>query len=220
MVKLRPRLDHLLEAISSKYEIYIYTYGTKEYALEIIKYINSTFDKNYLSIDRLVARENLNIDQKSIKRIFPTIEDMVVIVDDRMDVWKDVHNLINLTPYLFFYDEKMFPIEEKYSSHDLDNVLYTIEKVLLYTQEVYYSYYDTYNKRSDVKLILEEKFHNIFKGLAFTLSNIYTKDINLYETKHNYIIQAFGGALFTDYFDEVNYILTKPPLTSILIYIK
>ena len=87
VVKFRPMLKSFLENIRDKYEIYIYTHATKEYAEEVIKYLNKTFEYDYFSMQRLVARTDVSIEAKSIKRIFPTTEDMVVIVDDRTDVW-------------------------------------------------------------------------------------------------------------------------------------
>jgi TFIIF-interacting CTD phosphatase-like protein len=36
--------------------------------------------------------------QKNLKRLFPTDQSMVVIIDDRSDVWDDSPNLVKVVP--------------------------------------------------------------------------------------------------------------------------
>jgi RNA polymerase II subunit A-like phosphatase len=35
---------------------------------------------------------------KDLKRLFPTDQSMVVIIDDRSDIWSDVPNLVKVVP--------------------------------------------------------------------------------------------------------------------------
>jgi FCP1-like phosphatase family protein len=212
VLKLRPGLREFLESISEKYEIYTYTHGTKDYATEIMSYINRSLDKTYLSIEKLIARESLtNIEHKTIKKVFPTTEDMVVIVDDRRDVWvENKHNLINLKPYVFFYDERLLKIKEKYLTKDEDNVLYSIRKFLEYTNSIFYSYFQLNNSRLDVKEIIEIKMDTILNGLNFTCSGIFLRNEDTFNTWINYQIDRLGGILWDNYEDdEVDIVLTQ-----------
>jgi FCP1-like phosphatase family protein len=207
-VKLRPGLKEFFESIKDKYQIYLYTYGTHDYATEIIRYINKTFDYNYLDPEKLVARENNNYDHKTIKRIFPTMEDMVIIMDDRTDVWKNNKHLINVVPYFFFWDPG-FTINSKYIKFDEDRTLYSVTKLLLFINDIFYYSYTTYNNRINVKYILEKKLHSIFDKRIFTLSNIHKKNVDIFKTSQCYCIETLGGVLQEDYSDDVDYIITK-----------
>ncbi|RSM10852.1 hypothetical protein CEP52_003334 [Fusarium oligoseptatum] len=75
-IKLRPGLAEFLEEIS----------------------------KNKLFGNRVISRdENGSITSKSLQRLFPVSTDMVVIIDDRADVWPlNRPNLIKVVPYDFF----------------------------------------------------------------------------------------------------------------------
>ncbi|KAK6536396.1 RNA polymerase II [Arthrobotrys megalospora] len=99
-VKLRPGLKRFLSNISKLYECHIYTMGTRAYAMSIAKIVDpegSIFGERILSRD-----ESGSLTSKSLERLFPVDTKMVVIIDDRGDVWKWSDNLIKVTPYDFF----------------------------------------------------------------------------------------------------------------------
>ncbi|KAI5460338.1 hypothetical protein BGZ63DRAFT_357732 [Mariannaea sp. PMI_226] len=100
-IKLRPGLQEFLEEISSMYELHVYTMGTRAYALNIARIVDP--DKKLFG-NRVISRdENGNITSKSLQRLFPVSTDMVVIIDDRADVWPmNRPNLIKVIPYDFF----------------------------------------------------------------------------------------------------------------------
>lgn len=99
-VKLRPGLTEFFEKLNSKYEMHIYTMATRDYAEQIAKII----DPNGIYFgDRILSRdESGSITQKSLHRLFPTNTSMVVIIDDRADVWQWSPNLIKVLAYDFF----------------------------------------------------------------------------------------------------------------------
>lgn len=213
VIKFRPMLKNFLEKIREKYEIYIYTHATKEYAEGVIKYLNDTLDYQYFSTQRLVARTDLLIEAKSIKRIFPTTEDMVVIVDDRTDVWaEDTKNIINLVPYFFFHDPKLFKIPTKFKvGKDEDYVLFSVEKLMNFVNDAFYYFYEKNNRnaKTDVKDILRSKIRSILGNKNFNISGLYGTDVNIYETRHGYIIDYLGGDLFEEYDDDIDIIITR-----------
>jgi RNA polymerase II subunit A-like phosphatase len=100
-IKMRPGLKEFLAKISEMYELHVYTMGTRAYALNIAKIVDA--DKKLFG-DRIISRdENGNVTAKSLARLFPVDTKMVVIIDDRGDVWPSNRpNLIKVIPYDFF----------------------------------------------------------------------------------------------------------------------
>lgn len=99
-VKLRPGLESFLHNISQLYELHIYTMGTRSYAQQISNIIDPR--KNLFG-DRILSRdESGNLTAKNLQRLFPVDTKMVVIIDDRGDVWRWNPNLIKVLPYDFF----------------------------------------------------------------------------------------------------------------------
>ncbi|SCU99884.1 LAMI_0G01464g1_1 [Lachancea mirantina] len=99
-VKLRPGLKEFFDQVSPHFELHIYTMATRAYALEIAKIIDPAGE---LFGDRILSRnENGSLTHKSLERLFPMDQSMVVIIDDRGDVWNWSPNLIKVVPYDFF----------------------------------------------------------------------------------------------------------------------
>lgn len=99
-IKLRPGLEAFLEKISQYYELHVYTMGTRAYADHIAKIIDPT---GKIFGDRILSRdESGSMTAKNLKRLFPVDTKMVVIIDDRGDVWQWSPNLVKVSPYDFF----------------------------------------------------------------------------------------------------------------------
>lgn len=99
-VKVRPGLREFFAQVAPLYEMHIYTMATRAYALEIAKIIDPD---GSLFGDRILSRdENGSLTQKSLERLFPTDQSMVIVIDDRGDVWNWCSNLIKVVPYNFF----------------------------------------------------------------------------------------------------------------------
>ena len=99
-IKLRPNLKEFLENVSKIYELHIYTMGTRAYAKNIADIIDP---QHKIFGDRVLSRdESGSMTAKNLQRLFPVDTKMVVIIDDRGDVWKWSPNLIKVTPYDFF----------------------------------------------------------------------------------------------------------------------
>ncbi|KAI0673709.1 hypothetical protein C8Q78DRAFT_1076690 [Trametes maxima] len=99
-IKPRPGLPDFLQALSTKYEMHVYTMGTRAYAEEVCAAIDpggKFFGNRILSRD-----ESGSLTQKSLQRLFPCDQSMVVIIDDRADVWEWSPNLVKVIPYDFF----------------------------------------------------------------------------------------------------------------------
>lgn len=119
-VKLRPGLNDFFHAISPFFEMHIYTMATRAYALKIANIIDPD---GKLFGDRILSRdENGSLTQKSLGRLFPTDQSMVVIIDDRGDVWNWCNNLIKVVPYNFFIgigdiNSNFLPTQQNFMLH-------------------------------------------------------------------------------------------------------
>ncbi|MCJ1468898.1 Carboxy-terminal domain (CTD) phosphatase [Pseudocyphellaria aurata] len=99
-IKLRPGLEDFLENISKIYELHIYTMGTRAYAQNIATIIDP---ERKIFGDRILSRdESGSLVAKNLQRLFPVDTKMVVIIDDRGDVWNWNENFVKVTPYDFF----------------------------------------------------------------------------------------------------------------------
>ena len=99
-IKLRPGLMDFLERVSQIYEMHIYTMGTRQYAQQIANIVDP--ERKYFG-ERILSRdESGSMVAKNLERLFPVDTKMVVIIDDRGDVWKWSDNLIRVTPFDFF----------------------------------------------------------------------------------------------------------------------
>ncbi|KAK7465542.1 CTD phosphatase Fcp1 [Stygiomarasmius scandens] len=99
-IKPRPGWKEFLKEVSTKYEMHVYTMGTRAYAEEVCAAIDpdgTAFSGRLLSRD-----ESGSLTQKSLQRLFPCDTSMVVIIDDRADVWEWSPNLVKVIPYDFF----------------------------------------------------------------------------------------------------------------------
>lgn len=99
-IKLRPGLQEFLQIIAQYYELHIYTMATRAYAKEIANIVDPD---HKLFADRILSRdENGSMNSKNLKRLFPVDTKMVVIIDDRGDVWSWSPNLVKVYAYDFF----------------------------------------------------------------------------------------------------------------------
>lgn len=99
-VKMRPGLKDFFDRISQMYEMHIYTMATRAYAQAVAKIIDP--NRRYFG-DRILSRdENYTDKLKSLHRLFPTNTDMVVIIDDRADIWHYSDNLVRVPVFNFF----------------------------------------------------------------------------------------------------------------------
>lgn len=101
-VKLRPYLTEFLEELSDLFDITVYTFGTRNYALEILKIVDP--EEKYLSSKKLITRNESLKNYKEIDKVLhPDCLDLVVILDDTDHVWGKIRgNLIHVRSFNFF----------------------------------------------------------------------------------------------------------------------
>ncbi|XP_039276137.1 LOW QUALITY PROTEIN: RNA polymerase II subunit A C-terminal domain phosphatase-like [Nilaparvata lugens] len=100
--RFRPRTNQFLMAMSEYYELHICTFGARNYAHMIARFLDP--DGKFFS-HRILSRDecfNPNSKMANLKALFPCGDNMVCIIDDREDVWNFAPNLIHVKPYHFF----------------------------------------------------------------------------------------------------------------------
>lgn len=101
-IKLRPGLDRFLRRMAELFELHVYTMGSRSYAQAVVR----LFDPDArLFYDRVLSRDDVDagdgepaVQRKYLRRIFPTDDTTVLIIDDRADVWEYARNLIPVSP--------------------------------------------------------------------------------------------------------------------------
>ena len=117
VARFRPGWREFLSHVSTKYEMHVYTMGTRAYAEEVCAAIDPGgvfFGGRILSRDESGSEStpiqglrygtlniNSGLTQKSLQRLFPCDTSMVVIIDDRADVWEWSPNLVKVIPCRF-----------------------------------------------------------------------------------------------------------------------
>ena len=111
-VKFRNGLREFIQQITPYFELHIYTMGTWPYADAIAQCLDP--EGRLFDVDRIMTRDrnfsssedgtpgSAPFTKKQLKSLFPCQDDMVLILDDRVDVWESSPNLIRIKPYEFF----------------------------------------------------------------------------------------------------------------------
>lgn len=106
LVKQRPNLEAFLKEAHTICQMTIYTAGTRLYAEAVAKLIDPL---GIYFAQRIVSRSDIPNDksegmEKSLQRIFLEDASMVVVMDDREDVWKGEQGaqLLLVRPYHYF----------------------------------------------------------------------------------------------------------------------
>lgn len=84
---MRPHALEFLDSCAQLFEMHVCTYGKREYAEKIVSLIDP--EKKYFG-DRVLTRDELRSQHNkgaNLSDLFPNGEEMVLMVDDRCDVW-------------------------------------------------------------------------------------------------------------------------------------
>ena len=84
----------------------MYTFGTRNYALEILKILDP--EEKWLKVSRLITRNESFKEIKELDKIIPIqYKDSLVIIDDTVSVWKHhLDILIKIIPYYAMKDSR------------------------------------------------------------------------------------------------------------------
>ena len=144
----------------------------RKYAEEIVKWIenppsnssNPNNKKNYKSlIQNLVTRDDVPSNKKLLHRLFPCDERMVIIIDDRIDVWPNAtENVIQIHKYLFWpnTEEEMNLNINNLNPRQLGSTQIILEKKI------------KSKKKQEIEKGLKRVMTNFFKELGLALIHI------------------------------------------------
>ncbi|KAL0491259.1 hypothetical protein AKO1_009971 [Acrasis kona] len=231
LVKLRPHLDAFLKGVKDKYELHIFTHGSRGYAEQIAKILDP--DQN-LFHDRIVSREECpDINSKTLKEHFPCHDRTVLIIDDRSDVWQSyIGNLIQIVPYDFF--RTYFGVESEVNNaagkthasrfmlnkpiHEFENVNERDEQMTVVTNmlkrihEQFFDLHSAADDELDVKSLLSQDKHKVLKNTHLLFSGL----IPLNTSPHEHPIWKkaieFGATCATEFdADKVTHVVANGP---------
>eukprot|EP00126_Sphaerothecum_destruens_P011182 Sdes_comp20872_c0_seq3m17817 len=169
--------------------------GTRAYAKTVAKFIDPSGE--YFS-ERILSRDDCydkNFKTNALAGLFPHGDHMVVIIDDREDVWKFCKNLVKVMPYEFFAgaaDVNALPMDQKPAAADestalggekesVDDLLrvpqdddYHIDDIADVLEKIHDIFYKTYNSGypADVKNIIPAIKKSVLKGCHLVFSGV------------------------------------------------
>uniref|UniRef100_A0A8R1HHI3 RNA polymerase II subunit A C-terminal domain phosphatase n=1 Tax=Caenorhabditis japonica TaxID=281687 RepID=A0A8R1HHI3_CAEJA len=216
--KLRPHTTEFLTKMSELYEMHIVTYGQRQYAHRIAQILDPDerlFGHRILSRDELFSAQHKT---RNLKALFPCGDNLVVIIDDRADVWQYSEALIQIKPYRFFKEigdinapkdsKEQIPVQIEDDAHE-DRVLEEIERVLTNIHDKYYEKYDLREKDQllDVKDVLKAERQKVLDGCVIVFSGIVPLGEKLERTDIYRLCQQFGATIVSDITDEVTHVV-------------
>ena len=152
MTKIRPHARQFLSNMSHLFEMSIFTNAGTRYAKRMAKILDAD---GHLFRNRIYTSEDLMLNDCTSKSsyladMFPYGDDMVVIIDDREDVWNSALNLIQVQPYEFFLEDS----ENKTIVPDLDH-------------DNYLPYLETLLRRAHCEFFAKFSQYKMSNGLPF-----------------------------------------------------
>jgi RNA polymerase II subunit A-like phosphatase len=159
--KIRPNLNKFLTNMSEKFDLHIMTMGTKPYVNSMLKLIDP---KRRFFGNRVTTAEDIRCGQNKLdkaKEVYANCDNMVCVIDDRVDVWDNNDRVINVKPYCVLDNLRYLVTETKYkrrkdiitkvlnSIEDTDDYLENLEKLLNQIHQIYFASIDEKLKEND-----------------------------------------------------------------------
>ncbi|KAL8095936.1 hypothetical protein AgCh_037062 [Apium graveolens] len=144
LIKVRPFVREFLEEANKLFEMYIYTMGTRDYALHIADLLDP---KSIYFGSRIISRENCTVSGQKGLDVVPVDESGILIIDDTMGVWfRHISNLIVIDKYDYFTSLSKDGMDESDSAGPLSRVLKLLQEV--------HSLYFGQHQMLDVRVLL------------------------------------------------------------------
>ncbi|KAK9740690.1 hypothetical protein RND81_03G054000 [Saponaria officinalis] len=163
LVKLRPGAREFLKKAREMFELSIYTMGTRDYAHRMANLLAVGSGLHYLSMfGKIISKEDCTTIGKKGLDIVLSDRRVVLIVDDRDDVWEGSckGNLVKIEPFWFFQEgkvEKKVNDDSALGPDEMDGGLKRLLRILCSVHSMFYdddSRDRDYMKR-DVRRVLE-----------------------------------------------------------------
>lgn len=215
-IKLRPGLPEFLERASQRFEITLYTNGSRTYGQRVAQLLDPghcLFSKSNRIIStpddvpdlHKVDGEGKIVDQqKSLDRLFPGGIGMAVILDDRADVWHgEQRHLLQVQAYRFFKKHKT-----KAGSLSEDSCR-QLEHSLKFLERVHEKFYDIDSKETNVANIIDQERRHVFRGCNVAFTSIFPMGTDIKETVEGKWITQLGGRVHDRIQENTTHLIGK-----------
>jgi len=214
-VKYRPGLIDFLHKASRDFELWIFTAGTRPYAVSNARVMDP--DESLFG-DRIVSRDDLPADYKpgrqvfkSLQAVFPFDDTFAIILDDSPDVWgSNMSNLLPVAPYTFFTgfeDVNNFTntssagIQRK-AKHDRK----MLEAIWLTVQEARRRFFDN---QPDIKEVLTQLKTSVLKSVCICFSGIISNRKTVQDHPVTKIAETFGATVVPTVTSDITHLVAK-----------
>uniref|UniRef100_A0A0K0DAD0 RNA polymerase II subunit A C-terminal domain phosphatase n=1 Tax=Angiostrongylus cantonensis TaxID=6313 RepID=A0A0K0DAD0_ANGCA len=216
--KLRPYTHEFLKHMSGLFEMHIITYGQRQYAHKIAEIIDP---KKTLFAQRIMSRDELFSAQhktRNLKALFPCGDQLIVIIDDRADVWQFSEALIQVKPYRFFKEvgdinapiggnkDGIPPVDiEDDAEHD--RTLEHVERLLVNVHTNFYNYYDETQEIRDVKVVISYIKKQVLRGLVIVLSGVVPLGVKSENSEAYRLCVQFGATVADQVTEQTTHLI-------------
>ncbi|CEP02725.1 unnamed protein product (mitochondrion) [Plasmodiophora brassicae] len=223
-VKLRPGAHAFLQSLKDLFDIQVFTWGIRNYAVEVV----SLLDPDHTIIkERIVARDDIGIgqrnrllsqhQQKRLERVLPVCGSMALVLDDSPGVWADLRpNLIEIRKFVFFpASEYAHGAVQNFSSgtgnsfdmgvlarNDRDNVLLSMERVLKRIHTMFYS-----GQEQDVRKLLQTVRLDVLRGCELVFSGVFPQNVPLEKAPEVRLAVELGATVTQEIGPETTHVI-------------
>uniref|UniRef100_A0A1I7VZQ7 RNA polymerase II subunit A C-terminal domain phosphatase n=2 Tax=Loa loa TaxID=7209 RepID=A0A1I7VZQ7_LOALO len=221
--KIRPYAREFLRRMAELYEMHIISYGERQYAHRIAEFLDP--DKIYFG-HRILSRDELfcaMYKTRNMQALFPCGDHMIVMIDDRPDVWQYSDALIQVKPYRFFKEigdinapryEKGEPIlSGSYAEQDMesedDETLEYVAVVLTKIHNAFYELFDgaKINRFPDLKGIISYLRKQVLRDCSIVLSGIVPVGVDIKKTEAYRLCMQFGAVVMDNVSDSTTHVI-------------
>lgn len=210
IVKKRPMLDAFLQKLDQSFAIFVYTFGTRIYGLEVIHNIDP--EEKILKKSRLISKSDYkNLNHKELEKIIPEkYRDLVLILDDNKEVWsKYKDNLVQVYPYYFWQREEDNEVIR--SVDHSDHYLHYLGHFLQRSVDIYKKYKTEHSPKTLKLYRVVRVLHNrLFQDLCvhFTCVVSVTNPEEVLKLRETIILKQRHGKVSLNY-EESNLIIAN-----------
>eukprot|EP00002_Diphylleia_rotans_P016483 TRINITY_DN3207_c0_g1_i6.p1 TRINITY_DN3207_c0_g1~~TRINITY_DN3207_c0_g1_i6.p1 ORF type:complete len:318 (+),score=74.16 TRINITY_DN3207_c0_g1_i6:903-1856(+) len=220
----RPGVSEFLASASKLYEIYVFTLGARDYGRRIAEIIDPGF--KYLDESKVFTVEDAGGDkrilQKRLDCILPFDYNMVVIVDDRIDVWSaHEDNVLQVRKFVFFPPGRPSDSETKRSREGTrgppiecnspgsgieDNALPRFSNLLKQVHDLYYGHTEhgaINNTQECIDIVLSE----VLSGVTILFSGVFNLKN---DPRENWLwkrAEKYGAECSLEWSDDVTHLV-------------
>uniref|UniRef100_A0A915PM48 RNA polymerase II subunit A C-terminal domain phosphatase n=1 Tax=Setaria digitata TaxID=48799 RepID=A0A915PM48_9BILA len=221
--KIRPYAHEFLRRMAELYEMHIISYGERQYAHRIAEFLDP--DKIYFG-HRILSRDELfcaMYKTRNMHALFPCGDHMIVMIDDRPDVWQYSDALIQVKPYRFFkeigdinaprYERGESSLPGSYAEQDMesedDETLEYVAVVLTKVHSAFYELFDDaeVNRFPDLKGIISYLRKQVLRDCSIVLSGIVPVGFDVKKTEAYRLCVQFGAVVTDNVNDSTTHVI-------------